>query len=223
MSFQSVDSVIMEDQVLISIFSVAQNLFFERGIKSVSIEDICTKIGISKKTFYKYFESKEALLLEIAEKYIETERAKIDEIKRKSENAIQELYEIYQMNTIELINLNSIFIEEIKKSYINVWQLMFNHIEIECPLFIADNLEKGQKKGLYKNDIDIPFIVHLYTKNQLMVIDYFAQNKNESLNQLLFKFYNFFIQAICTETGIQEFNKIFIYQSNYDKKNNAVI
>jgi AcrR family transcriptional regulator len=212
----------MEDHVLISIFSVAQNLFFERGIKSVSIEDICSKIGISKKTFYKYFESKEALLLEIAEKYIETERAKIDEIKQKSENAIQELYEIYQMNTIELINLNSIFIEEIKKSYINVWQLMSNHIEIECPLFIADNLEKGQKKGLYKNDIDIPFIVHLYTKNQLMVIDYFAQNKNESLNQLLFKFYNFFIQAICTETGIQEFNKIFIYQSNYDKKNNAV-
>lgn len=212
----------MEDQVLISIFSVAQNLFFERGIKSVSIEDICTKIGISKKTFYKYFESKEVLLLEIAKKYIETEKAKIDEIKSKSENAIQELYEIYQMNTVELMNLNSIFIEEIKKTYINVWQLMSNHIEVDSPLLIADNLKKGKKNGLYKMDTDIPFIVYLYTNNLLLVIEYFAQNKQESLNQLLFKFYNFFIRTICTEKGLQEFNKIFIYQSNYDKKNNAV-
>jgi AcrR family transcriptional regulator len=212
----------MVDQVLISIFSVAQNLFFERGIKSVSIEDICSKIGISKKTFYKYFESKEALLLEIAKKYIETEKAKIDEIKSKSENAIQELYEIYQMNTVELMNLNSIFIEEIKKTYINVWQLMSNHIEVDSPLLIADNLKKGKKNGLYKTDTDIPFIVYLYTNNLLLVIDYFAQNKQESLNQLLFKFYNFFIRTICTEKGLQEFNKIFIYQSNYDKKNNAV-
>ena len=62
---------------------------------------------------------------------------------------------------------------------------MSNHIEVDSPLLIADNLNKGKKNGLYKSDIDIPFIVFLYTNNLLLVIDYFAQNKQESLSLLM--------------------------------------
>jgi dTDP-4-amino-4,6-dideoxygalactose transaminase len=45
-------------------------------------------------------------------------------------------------------------------------------------------------------------------ENMAKKVQDFAQNKQESLNQLLYKFYNFFIRTICTEKGLQEFNKI---------------
>ena len=32
------------------------------GVRSVSIDDICRELGISKKTFYVYFESEDQLL-----------------------------------------------------------------------------------------------------------------------------------------------------------------
>ncbi len=37
-------------------------MFFRLGIRSVSIDDICRELGMSKKTFYVYFESKDALI-----------------------------------------------------------------------------------------------------------------------------------------------------------------
>ena len=51
----------MNDQ-RIHIIKTAGELFFRLGIRSVSIDDICRELGMSKKTFYVYFESKDALI-----------------------------------------------------------------------------------------------------------------------------------------------------------------
>ena len=37
------------------ILKTASGLFSKYGLKSVSIDDICSGLGISKKTFYNYF------------------------------------------------------------------------------------------------------------------------------------------------------------------------
>ena len=44
------------------IIKTAGELFFRLGIRSVSIDDICHELGMSKKTFYVYFASKEELI-----------------------------------------------------------------------------------------------------------------------------------------------------------------
>ena len=44
------------------IIKTAGEMFFRLGIRSVSIDDICHELGMSKKTFYVYFESKDALI-----------------------------------------------------------------------------------------------------------------------------------------------------------------
>ena len=50
-----------EDQKC-NIIKTSCDLFFRLGIRSVSIDDICRELGMSKKTFYVYFESKDALI-----------------------------------------------------------------------------------------------------------------------------------------------------------------
>ena len=44
------------------IIRTAGELYFRLGIRSVSIDDICHELGMSKKTFYVYFESKDELI-----------------------------------------------------------------------------------------------------------------------------------------------------------------
>ena len=44
------------------IIKTAGELFFRLGIRSVSIDDICHELGMSKKTFYVYFASKDELI-----------------------------------------------------------------------------------------------------------------------------------------------------------------
>lgn len=43
------------------IFDTGMYLFTKHGIKRVSVEEICLKSGVSKRTFYKYFRNKVAL------------------------------------------------------------------------------------------------------------------------------------------------------------------
>ena len=58
----------------------AENLFKKHGIKRVTIEEICHKAGVSKMTFYKYFDNKMGLVKHIWENWIEEGFSKLDEI-----------------------------------------------------------------------------------------------------------------------------------------------
>jgi AcrR family transcriptional regulator len=58
----------------------AENLFNQHGIKRVTIEEICRKAGVSKMTFYKYFDNKMGLVKHIWDNWIEEGFNKLDEI-----------------------------------------------------------------------------------------------------------------------------------------------
>lgn len=55
----------MSDDQKCNIIKKAGEMFFRLGIRSVSIDDICRELGISKKTFYVYFESKDELVAQL--------------------------------------------------------------------------------------------------------------------------------------------------------------
>ncbi len=47
------------------VISVAQELFYTKGIQAVGMDEICRSAGVSRKTFYGMFESKDAYLTEV--------------------------------------------------------------------------------------------------------------------------------------------------------------
>ena len=51
----------------VQILKTASELFHQFGFHKVSVDEIISKISISKKTFYKHFESKEILVLKLIE------------------------------------------------------------------------------------------------------------------------------------------------------------
>ena len=58
----------------------AHALFMQYGLKSVSMDDIASKMGISKKTIYQFFSDKEQLVVEVISAIIK----KNQETSRKS-------------------------------------------------------------------------------------------------------------------------------------------
>lgn len=55
-------------------------LFVKHGMRRVTVEEICRQAGVSKPTFYKYFENKAALARRIVDLWIEEVLQRIDEI-----------------------------------------------------------------------------------------------------------------------------------------------
>ena len=63
-----------------NIIKTAGELFFRLGIRSVSIDDICREIGMSKKTFYVYFASKDELIEQMLQANINYMASKMQEL-----------------------------------------------------------------------------------------------------------------------------------------------
>jgi AcrR family transcriptional regulator len=61
----------MATQMREHILGVASNLFSNRGINATSVDTIVEEAGIAKVTLYKYFKSKEQLILEYLRQYDE--------------------------------------------------------------------------------------------------------------------------------------------------------
>lgn len=62
------------------LIQTGEALFVKHGMRRVTVEEICRQAGVSKPTFYKYFENKAALARRIDELWIEEAQQRIDEI-----------------------------------------------------------------------------------------------------------------------------------------------
>lgn len=59
------------------LLATATQLFHERGYTAVSVSDICDAAGLRKGSFYHFFESKKALVLEALDEYAERNRDRL--------------------------------------------------------------------------------------------------------------------------------------------------
>src|SRR5690606_16940324 len=83
-------SLIMKDKIL----DKATEMFLNLGFKSVTMDDIALELGISKKTIYQHFKTKNALV-EAATFYLfESIISGITFICEATENPIEELFQI---------------------------------------------------------------------------------------------------------------------------------
>ena len=69
----------------------ASALIFRNGIKSITMDDMAARLGISKKTIYQYYEDKNAVINAIAKHEIDMQIKEMDDTRKTSINSIDEV------------------------------------------------------------------------------------------------------------------------------------
>ena len=202
------NSIPKKMDVISQISEISKKLFFQKGIKSISVDDISKEIGISKKTFYKFFSSKEELLDKLVQSHIENERLEIERLVLSSENAIDELYNIYKFNVANCMNMGNHFVDELKKNYFITWRKLEAHLYDDVPKVIYNNLERGQSEGLYSMYIQKEYIAQIYSKNLFNTLEYFVMQHQCSIVQLFQSHFLYHVKGIGTKKGLEELSKI---------------
>ena len=145
----------------------ATELFLNIGFKSVTMDDIATNSGISKKTIYAHFANK-TQLVEAATLHIFDIISKgIDIIHEQQQNPIIELFEIKRFVMKHLKDEKSSPQYQLQKYYPKIFKnLKQKQFELMQELF-KENLTKGIEQKLYRNDIDIDFTARIYFNGML--------------------------------------------------------
>ncbi len=133
----------------------AENLFNQHGIKRVTIEEICRKAGVSKMTFYKYFDNKMGLVKHIWDNWIEEGFNKLDEINAMDISFPEKIERMFEWKRAFTSKMSIEFIED------------FLHIEggvekIRGRFF--QFIIESQKKGDIRPEVRPEFIMAVLDK-----------------------------------------------------------
>ncbi|MFN3534488.1 MAG: TetR/AcrR family transcriptional regulator, partial [Desulfatiglandales bacterium] len=95
--------------------------FAQKGFKAVTMEQISKELGISKKTLYNYFSSKEELAEEFLKDFFQRLREVSDRAAAEEEDPQKRLW--IKLNTVkeEYLKINPLFFEDIQKYAPSVW------------------------------------------------------------------------------------------------------
>ena len=186
------------------IIESALNLFMREGVKTVNMDDISSFMGISKKTLYQFVNNKADLVEKAFRLYQSRILGMISNIQEKNENAIDELCEIDEKLCLMLKNRPPRLINNLKKYYPNVWEILDEIKKKHLFTCITENMDRGKEQGLYRNEANSNIIAKL----MMNTVDALVDDATFPLTQYDFKSLLeenrvYHIRGIATNKGIK--------------------
>ena len=198
----------MRDKILIG----ASDLFLSYGFKSVTMDDIANKMGMSKKTIYQHFTNKTKLVEATTLFVFEFISKGIDQICALEKNPIEEIYSIKQFLMEHLKDEKSSPQYQLQKYYPKIYNTLKSKQYEVMKSCVINNLNRGVELGLYRSDIHIDFIARVYFNAMLALKDKdLFPNHQFSMNMLMNNYLEYHIRGICTPKGL---NNLDAYLSN---------
>jgi AcrR family transcriptional regulator len=190
------------------ILKTAQEIFLKEGFYKTTIDDLAAKLRVSKKTIYKYFESKDELVKETVFDFLQTNSRNIKQLLNADEDSIILMTRLIEYLGGLSLNLNEKWLTDLQTHYQDLW------IEIDKfrTKMMNANLSKliklGQGEG-YIINLPSDFIVALFQSAIRGVInpDYLINSKfsaREALDMSL----QILIGGILTPKGETAFKKL---------------
>jgi len=136
----------------------AKELFFRYGFKSVTMDEIASQLGMSKKTLYQYYGDKDMLVDEIMDGEMECMRADYHEMKAAAENAIDECLRDLESMEAVMNTMNPIVVFDLEKFYPKTFAKFKKHKNTFWLEEIRSNIERGRSEELYRTDFDVEII-----------------------------------------------------------------
>jgi len=186
----------------------ASALFFQKGVKSMTMSDIANELGISKRTLYEVFRDKEDLLENCINTHIAKADKAVHELAENSEDVIDALMRIYARSLDEMRMINTSAMYDLKKYHSRLYKKVEQNQRDSASVFLP-LLEKGVKQGLIRNDINFEIILWL-VKSQFKAVmsdDYLPKDKY-SMNDFIKAIILNFMRGIATPAGIKKVDDI---------------
>ncbi len=155
----------MRDRILNSV----REHILKYGFRKFTVDDICTDLKTSKKTIYKYFNSKDDIISEIVDAHIEADKANTIKAIESGSNLYDKLSSAILCYYQYSIPLKLVY--ELEQFYPKQWSKVTELFQFKQKLLEA-LIEEGMKEGSINNEVNIDVIMLIFQKTIPAIIDY---------------------------------------------------
>ena len=201
---------IMKEKIILK----STELFLNLGFKSVTMDDIASEMGISKKTIYVHFPNKTKLVEVTTLSLFELISTGIDCISALEKNPIEEIYDIKKFVMEHLKDEKSSPQYQLQKYYPKIYASLKTKQFDVMQSCVTDNLKRGIALGLYRDSLNVDFISRIYFSSIVTIKDQdmFPLQKF-SMNMLMEYYLEYHLRGICTEKGLEKLNQFITMTS----------
>lgn len=186
-----------------NIIKIAATSFHQIGIRSVSIDEVCTRLRISKKTFYLYFGKKEDLVDAVIIYEQQKQSQRIQKWK-KDKNAIEVLLFMIKELKKSAECAPFLFWHDLKKYYPDLHQ-KYDRIKTErIKAAFEQNIRQGIREGYYRNNLDIELLSFFHSIQIRSIFGTMMQSqKKYTVKRLTDFFIDMMVHLIVNEKGLK--------------------
>ena len=184
---------------------VALQLFTERGISAVRMDDVAQTMGISKRTIYELYSTKEDLLFEVVVKHFKRRMDRMEQAVSHCSNVMEILLEVYHMKVSDFKETNPLFFTE-----------MIRYPQVKKFLDEQNNLmrdksygfiQRGVEEGYFRADLNYQMAVLQFDAmgEYVMQKELYRQYSIEDIfRNLVFVS----LRGLCTDKGIKAIDEM---------------
>lgn len=193
----------------------ALNDFMQYGFKTFTMDDLASKMGISKKTLYEHFPSKNDLVEAVLDYALDMSCKNVEAFVQGDGSVIENVYR-NQKKVKEIFNINSDRpIWELQKYYSKTYERMEIEFAKSNARFIDKLLEKGWQEGLFREDINVNFYKTFYSSVQRLhsVANTFPEREYPFWDTI-YTLMEYFFRILVNEKGMKELERVLQLKNN---------
>ena len=158
------NNALANNKKYVQLLATGKELFWKHGFKKVTIEEICKKAGVSKVTYYRYFQNKIELAKLVVDQAIDQGVADFKMVMEEKTTATEK---IKKMILMKAEGTNDISVDFLQDFYNNPELGLSSYIEEKTALAwqtVIKVFKIAQEKGLFRKDFKPEFLFMLSQK-----------------------------------------------------------
>lgn len=191
------------------ILATFMEMAMRQGVRTLTMDDVAQRLGISKKTLYQHFATKEDLVVAGLKGHIAWMQSQYEDMRLKAKDPLEQMLNCIACDYEHLSNVNPALPQEVKKYFPQadqVWQDFDRGYMLD---YIIANVQWGQRDGYYMAELDAEFVARFHIAAMQGVV------ASELLSPTRYGFHRIirhgelmFIRSLCTAKGLVRYDQL---------------
>jgi AcrR family transcriptional regulator len=193
------------------ILTKAADLFMRYGIRSITMDEIASQLGISKKTIYQFFTDKDDMVSAVIEQEIKKNESECIGFKNDAADAVHEIFLAVEDLDEMLKYMNPLMLYDLEKHHPKAFQKLKEYKYQFLYQAILDNLRRGIKEGVYRADLQLDIVAKNRIESAFLVFnpDIFPHTRYK-ISEVNLELAMLFLHGISTTSGKELIGKYTI-------------
>jgi AcrR family transcriptional regulator len=149
----------------------AHDLFMQYGFRSVSMDDIANKLGMSKKTIYQFYADKDELITAVVSETIQENQNCCDQDRKIATDAVHEIFLAIEMVVEMFSTMNPSILFDMQKYHPQAFSKFLEHKNGYFYNVMRENIVRGIKEELFRPDVNIDLMARFRVESMMLTFN----------------------------------------------------